>query len=459
MQFLVIVASFLFVANGHMGISSVTPSGTPVLKPREFPKVGDSYRNPNSGHCHGVPPGTPYPQKVFAAGDELKFLMSGGAAHGGGQCALFLADPKDSESVWYKQMDVVDCSLMGTTPFSWSIEARNVPEFCSDGCTIIWVWSPIFSGTCEIYVNCFDVKITGGTAVLSSLINLKKDDVYGGCVRPDSTTHQTSTFGTFCGPGTGAQFKTSYPCVTSAAPEATNAPTSAPAPTATPVTPTSIGYRCGDGWIDANNKCLSACTVANESMACAENHMCFADLTRSCKPTQTNTKKLACKAIGVWSAYPGMDAWCEANKETEVSDFASHCDCNVADSDAAGYGGDTRGDFTPHCQKDTADGKKTFKTISDQYDLASYVLGSDLEAAKEIAANNLLNYNRQCNNALKGLTIDSPILKDTVIYITGDCQLTDNCLPLLGSDSESGVMRMAPSSILMTLAILFACVL
>jgi len=464
MQLLIII-SFFFVVNGHMGISGISPAGTQPLKPRDF-KVGDSYRNPNSGHCHGVPAGSPYAGKTFTSGETLTFTLSGGAAHGGGQCALFLADPNQSEETWYKQMDVIDCSLM--TSFTWKIESGNVPAFCgAAGCTLLWLWSPMFSGTCEIYINCFDIKITGGNADLTKLITVSKTSIASKCTRPNTQTKITPNYGTFCGPDNLAAFKTSYPCPAAAAgptpapasptpaaagPSPTPAaagPTPAPA-SPTPAPPTGIPFRCGEGWVDANNKCLKACTVENEGTQCVGTEKCFADMTRSCEKT-TNTNKLTCKAIGAWAAYPGMDSWCQKNAAGNTGDFSSHCDCNIG-SGSAGYG-DTNIDFVPDCQKVIANGTKTFESISHDYDLASYQLESDFTAASKKAAESLLTYNSQCNNALMSLTVTSPIPEGTTVYITGDCQMTKACMK---SDMKSGVMRMAPSSILMTIVILFA---
>ena len=80
--------------------------------------------------------------------------MSGGAAHGGGHCSMIVSV---DEKTWYKIGDYKDCTLKGSLQFTMP---KGVPQECSGdaGCTFGWLWTPIFSGTCEIYMNCYHLK-------------------------------------------------------------------------------------------------------------------------------------------------------------------------------------------------------------------------------------------------------------------------------------------------------------
>ena len=62
------------------------------------------------------------------------------------------------EKTWYKIGDYKDCTTIGSLQFTMP---KGVPAACSGaaGCTFGWLWTPIFSGTCEIYMNCYQLKV------------------------------------------------------------------------------------------------------------------------------------------------------------------------------------------------------------------------------------------------------------------------------------------------------------
>ena len=102
--------------------------------------------------CTGIP--KIEVQKTVAAGDVIEGKMSGGAAHGGGHCSMIVSV---DEKTWYKIGDYKDCTTKGSLQFTMP---KGVPRECSGdaGCTFGWLWTPIFSGTCEIYMNCYHLK-------------------------------------------------------------------------------------------------------------------------------------------------------------------------------------------------------------------------------------------------------------------------------------------------------------
>jgi len=129
----------------------------------------------------------------FTWGIQEKKLGSG---HDGGHCSWWVSDGTD-QTKWYKFNDDVDCTAKakaGNQPGKVKIP-KNLPLSCKTACTIMWLWAPLHSGTCEIYSDCFDVKITGVTGGIKD--NYPAKSVPFKCIRVNTETHKTSAFGKF----------------------------------------------------------------------------------------------------------------------------------------------------------------------------------------------------------------------------------------------------------------------
>ena len=118
--------------------------------------------------CHGTTKGNPV--ATLAAGTSVTATTSNGAGHNGGQCAWFLST---DQKTWYKISEVADCT--GTSADGQRFDVTpptNAPAACASdtGCILGWFWSPVSSGACETYSNCFDVKITGATGGMETTV-------------------------------------------------------------------------------------------------------------------------------------------------------------------------------------------------------------------------------------------------------------------------------------------------
>lgn len=75
----------------------------------------------------------------------------------------------------------------------------------------------------------------------------------------------------------------------------------------------------------------------------------------------------------------------------------------------------------------------TILNITIEYDLSAYVAnlnvgtGGDIDGATQKAAEELLKFNRGCD-AVSVASVDDQIAIGKTVYITGDCQLTTECL-------------------------------
>jgi hypothetical protein len=428
---------------GHMGISGM---GASNQKSRDTAK-GDAYRYPNAGHCHGIPAGA---RTTYSMGDVVTFTLSGGAAHNGGHCAIFLADA-NGENVWHKQMDEADCTTKAS--FSWTIDASLVPGACATGCTVIWAWTPTSSGACEIYMNCFDVIITGATNGGSS-VTVPKNPA---CQRVAGTPKWTPTYGAVCSPTTK--------CAAAAGAGAPTAAGATTAPTPAAVVPAQIPFRCGPTWPEANANCFGSTTDGDCSTA---GHGCYADMTIPCTqltmaptgtpgqgqtapPTlpPTTIPNTQCTVTPIFSGIAGMANWCQSNCPGVCP--ASHCVCGGN----AKFTNPNTGVYVPDCQSYVSKATDTFLKISDEYDLAAYQAGNLTDATKRAAAMGLLTYNQKCNAYFANdvATIDTTLTAGQNVYLTGDCEMTSICTNIPGDSAATTNYLSSFSAILITLCL------
>jgi len=429
------------VTYGHMGISITSPS---AVDSRDSAK-GDAYRYPNSGHCHGITPGAS--RANFSPGDAVTLKLSNGAAHDGGHCALFLAskNTQPTEQVWYKQMDEIDCTLKPS--FVWTIDGSLVPPECTNGCTLIWVWTPKSSGACEIYMNCFDISILNPTnANTASTVQVTRPLT---CSRVDNAK-KTAAYGEFCG----------QTCATVQG-GGTSPPTNSPGSTPPPTSPPAIPYRCGTTWVDANEKCSNP-TCTSDADCTAGAPSCYADMIRVCTvatlaPTpppvigSTNSPTVGqvpnkCRAIGVWSGVSGIDQWCAENCATLCP--ASHCKC---DSTTQALNPTTT-TYQPKCEVVISKEGDTLSTITNAYDLSSQIAGgASVDEKQLMATDELYKYNVQCNPGLqnKNGNVWPELPVNTRVYLIGDCQLTNACV----ADPPNSAIRVSTDVLVSFIAI------
>lgn len=117
-----------------------------------------------SMRCHdGTTPGT---ITTVTAGEELDVAWIFEAAHPG-DCSIWISYDKDIASPinWVKLLDMPGClSPNGQTPQASATKVKipaNIPD--CDHCVMRWEWYATQQVTnVEFYVQCFDVKITGG---------------------------------------------------------------------------------------------------------------------------------------------------------------------------------------------------------------------------------------------------------------------------------------------------------
>jgi len=237
-----LLATGLLGCAAHMGITIVNGNNFP----RSKATVYDAYRNPDlKASCHGTSPQAPK-YGDFKAGDTVPGLMTYGAAHGGGHCAWMVSE---DQQTWYKLNDKLDCTTAGTHDV---VLPTNLPTSCGTRCTLGWFWTPALSGGCEIYHNCFDVKVTGTTGGIETAAGTVKY-VPGSsptCTRIDGTG-KTPIYGTWIGPdGAGAGGGGG-----SVAPAPTNKPAAKPTDAGTDV-----------GKTDLVNGCLTYTVVSGDTL-------------------------------------------------------------------------------------------------------------------------------------------------------------------------------------------------
>lgn len=164
-------------------------------------QLGRNPNDPSAGHvCHGKPMLTdPDKLATLTAGGDFQWEVLKerlGSGHDGGHCSWWVSAGTD-QTKWYKFMDDIDC----TANIQAGIQGTKVrilkelPKSCTKGCTLNWLWSPLHTGKCEIYSNCFDVKINGAEGGIEENYPMKSAPFE--CIRPNTDTHKTSAFGRF----------------------------------------------------------------------------------------------------------------------------------------------------------------------------------------------------------------------------------------------------------------------
>lgn len=205
-------------ANAHLEINLV--AGTHVKIPEQYKnqagkdqtnilcrtavvKANQQGRNPNDPYpgatCHGIPMlQDPKRLATLTAGGEFQWGIDKnklGSGHDGGHCSWWVSDGVNQKK-WYKFKDQIDCTdkeIAGVQPSKIRIP-ENLPLACKDACTLLWMWSPLHTGKCEIYSNCFDVKIAGVKGGIEEDYPMESEFK---CLRANTATHKTATFGKF----------------------------------------------------------------------------------------------------------------------------------------------------------------------------------------------------------------------------------------------------------------------
>jgi nucleoid-associated protein YgaU len=110
------------------------------------------------------------------------------------------------DTTYYKFQDEVDLTAGAASGGSFVVPS-NAPSACAAaGCTLSWFWTPVSSGGCEVYQNCFNVKITGAAGGMESsapsISTNPTNPIISNCVRVDPTTHLTPHFAGLSDEGT-----------------------------------------------------------------------------------------------------------------------------------------------------------------------------------------------------------------------------------------------------------------
>jgi hypothetical protein len=109
--------------------------------------------------CQGKPAGPP--TASIAAGSDLPIILSQGADHAGGGCVFSLAcanELSDPSNPKFKTIFITD----KTCPVTKEYKIR-IPKEAKGNCVLSWGWIPTLSGSPEMYQNCIDIFVTGGS--------------------------------------------------------------------------------------------------------------------------------------------------------------------------------------------------------------------------------------------------------------------------------------------------------
>ncbi|KAJ9054210.1 hypothetical protein DSO57_1017008 [Entomophthora muscae] len=113
--------------------------------------LGGGYSYP----CRGFPSGPI--SKKYSAGQAINVAIEGGATHNGGHCQFALS---------FNGQDFVNIhTVFGTCPQPERSFSVQIPKnFPSGKAVFAWVWNNR-SGNRELYMNCADIEITGGSGM------------------------------------------------------------------------------------------------------------------------------------------------------------------------------------------------------------------------------------------------------------------------------------------------------
>jgi hypothetical protein len=139
-------ALFFLSVNGHITVNSPAP------------RAGTT-SNPATSFCQGLAAGAP--TATVTAGGDLPVSLSVGADHGGGGCVFSLAcanELSDPSNPKFKSIFATDKNCPMVKEFT-----IKIPNEADGNCVLSWGWVPIFSGGPEMYQNCMDITVTGGT--------------------------------------------------------------------------------------------------------------------------------------------------------------------------------------------------------------------------------------------------------------------------------------------------------
>lgn len=142
--------------------------------------------------CKGYQKNTPWRATVgYTAGSTYNITLSGSATHGGGSCQLSLSYDKGTTFKVIQSMQG-GCPLQSKYNF-------NVPKDVADGNAILaWSWFNLI-GNREMYMNCADVSISGGTGTMGAFENKYPDMFVANVGNNCSTVENQQTV--FANPG------------------------------------------------------------------------------------------------------------------------------------------------------------------------------------------------------------------------------------------------------------------
>ena len=158
--------AFFTSASAHMVITKPAPYGSPDNGPIEA--SGSNFPCKSTSNANG-----PITEMAIGAPQQLELM--GSAVHGGGSCQISLTkdNPATKQSKW-----MVIHSIEGGCParsqpgnFKENETAKNpdkydykIPEGIAPGTyTLAWTWFNLV-GNREMYMNCANVKVTGGSS-------------------------------------------------------------------------------------------------------------------------------------------------------------------------------------------------------------------------------------------------------------------------------------------------------
>lgn len=142
--------------------------------------------------CHGLDADkTIRAQNVFTAGQTINVKLAGSASHNGGHCAFWYTT--NTGGNWKKIIDVKDCTLRQGASVTLP---KNIDTACANRCVFAWTWQPLSSGGCEIYSNCADIQVKGGTGGYNGVqISFQNNLINAPCKRVNDATHFGTMFG------------------------------------------------------------------------------------------------------------------------------------------------------------------------------------------------------------------------------------------------------------------------